>query len=155
MKPFHIRFEADPSLEGIEVLIRAPEENDEVAAIMKRLSGDAQKTFTVYDRFDNIKLLPAENIVRVSVEGKQINIITERGSYYLRQTMRTFESALDERQFVRISRYEIVNLAKVVSFDFTLAGTLQLELAGGMETWASRRCIPAIRKMLTGKEREQ
>ena len=47
---------------------------------------------------------------------------------------------------------EIVNLDKVLRYDFTLAGTLRLELTGGIETWASRRCIPVIRKRLQGKE---
>ena len=59
---------------------------------------------------------------------------------------------LDKKHFLRISRFEIVNLNKVLRYDFTLAGTLRLELAGGIETWASRRCIPAIRKRLLGKE---
>lgn len=152
MKPYEIRFETDPSLDTIEVLIRAPEENEEVAALLKRLSDDSAKTITAYDSYDNMKRLSAEEIVRISVEGKLTHIVTERGSYYLRTSMRNLESALDERQFVRISRYEIVNLSKVTSFDFTLAGTLRLEFAGGMETWASRRCIPAIRKRLAGKE---
>ena len=64
----------------------------------------------------------------------------------------SLKSALDAQRFVRISRYELVNLDMVRKFDFTLGGTLRLELAGGMETWASRRCIPAIRARLKGKE---
>ena len=50
-----------------------------------------------------------------------------------------------------IKKFQIVNLAKVRRYDFTVAGTLRLELAGGMETWASRRCIPEIRRRLKGK----
>lgn len=80
-----------------------------------------------------------------------MNIITSDGSYYLRQTLQGLEEKVDGRRFVRISRYELVNLDRVRRYDFTVAGTLRVELEGGMETWASRRCIPAIRKYL--KER--
>lgn len=152
MKQYELRFERDPTLERVEVLIRAPEENEQVAELLKLLSAPAPETITVFDRHDNRRMIPVGEIVSASVEGKLVHIVTESGSYYLKQAMRTLESALDPRRFVRISRYEIVNLAKVTSFDFTLAGTLRLELAGGMETWASRRCIPQIRRRLTGKE---
>ena len=64
---------------------------------------------------------------------------------------KSLEDILDKQRFVRISRYEIVNLEKILKYDFTVAGTLRIELTGGMETWASRRCIPAIRRRLTGK----
>ena len=152
MRELQIRFEADPALDGIELLIRAPEDDAQVAEIRKRLAGLGRKSLTVFDRFDNPKLIPAEEIVSASVNGKLVEVVTASGSYTTRQTLKNLEAALDGRSFVRISRYEIVNLAKVESFDFTLAGTLRLELTGGMETWASRRCISQIRKRLMGKE---
>ena len=66
--------------------------------------------------------------------------------------MSEFEEKLDPGKFVRVSRFEIVNLDKVTNFDFTLGGTLRLELTGGMETWASRRSIPIIKERLLGEE---
>ena len=69
----------------------------------------------------------------------------------MRQSLHDFEKKLDADNYVGISRYEIINLDKVRKFDFTLGGTLRLELAGGMETWASRRNIPLIRKKLLKK----
>ena len=100
-------------------------------------------------------MLREEQIVLAATDGKLINVVTETGSYYMRQSMKNLESILDSQRFVRISRFEIVNLGKVRRYDFTLSGTLRLELAGGMETWASRRCIPLIRKRLMGKERDR
>ena len=133
MKERKVRFELDPSLEDVEVLIRAPAEDGEVAALLELLGA------------------PADQIVSASVDGKLVNIVTEDGSWYTRRTLQSLEDALDERRFLRVSRYEIVNLTKVQRYDFTVAGTLRLELAGGMETWASRRCIPEIRRRLKGK----
>ena len=81
-----------------------------------------------------------------------VHVVTSNGSWYTRRTLQSLESDLAGRRFVRISRHELVNLDKVVRYDFTIAGSLRLELVGGMETWASRRCIPDIRRRLQGKE---
>ncbi len=150
MKERSVRFELDPSLEGVEVLVRAPAEDGEVAALLELL-GAPPDTVTVFDGSGLIRALAADQIVSASVDGKLVNIVTEDGSWYTRRTLQSLEDALDARRFLRVSRYEIVNLTKVQRYDFTVAGTLRLELAGGMETWASRRCIPEIRRRLKGK----
>ena len=132
------------------MLVRAPAEDGEVAALLELL-GAPPDTVTVFDGSGLIRALAADQIVSASVDGKLVNIVTEDGSWYTRRTLQSLEDALDARRFLRVSRYEIVNLTKVQRYDFTVAGTLRLELAGGMETWASRRCIPEIRRRLKGK----
>ena len=152
MKRISVRFERDESLEEIEILVRAPERDAEVASLLERLSEGPPDALTATDAGGVQCRILVGDVVSLSVSGNQTQLVTEKGSYTLRQTLQSLESALDARQFVRISRYELVNLRKIRKFDFTLSGTLRLELAGGTETWASRRCIPAIRKRLTGKE---
>ena len=151
MRERKIRLELDPALEGIEVLVRAPEEDGEVSALLELLGASPPDTVTVFDGNGLIRALAAQEIVSASVDGKLVSIVTEDGSWYTRRTLQSLEDALDARRFLRVSRYEIVNLTKVQRYDFTVAGTLRLELAGGMETWASRRCIPEIRRRLKGK----
>ena len=151
MKKIVIRFERDPSLETIDVLIRASEQDDAVQALLEQISDPFTKTITVFDDAGNFKTLSMDEIILASTDGKRVNIITEHEHWHIRETMQNLEETLDPAKFVRISRYEIVNLSKVIRYDFTIAGTLRLELMGGMETWASRRCIPAIRKRLLRK----
>lgn len=151
MKKITLRFEHDPSLDHIDVVIRAAARDEEVTALMERLSARPPDSFTVFDGLGNLRALSPDSIILASVEGKLVNIITEDGSWYTRQSLQSLEDTLDKSRFLRISRYELVNLNKVLRYDFTLAGTLRLELEGGIETWASRRCIPAIRKRLLGK----
>ena len=152
MKTIRVHFEPDPALDRIEVTVRAPELDEDVAALMDQLSGHPPDTFMAFDGAGNLCALPAGDIVMASVEGKLVSIVTEDGKWFTRRSLQSLEDELDSRWFIRVSRYELVNLKKVRRYDFTLAGTLRLELAGGMETWASRRCIPAIRKRLLGKE---
>lgn len=152
MKTIRAHFEPEPALDHIDVVIRAPEMDEDVSALMDQLSGHPPDALMAFDGAGNLCSLSAGDIVMASVEGKLVSIVTEDGKWFTRRTLQSLEDELDSRWFIRVSRYELVNLRKVRRYDFTLAGTLRLELAGGMETWASRRCIPAIRKRLLGKE---
>ena len=151
MKKISVRFERDAFLKETEVIIRAPEEDDEVRRLMELVSGNRDDTLVVLDEFENLHKIRTEEIISASVNGKQMIIITIDGCWHLRQTLQSLEEKLEAGRFVRISRFELVNLDRVLRYDFTVAGTLRIELEGGIETWASRRCIPAIRKYL--KER--
>ena len=143
-----ISFEADPSADGVEVTVRARERDGEIDALMERISGEAQETLVVNVADGSLIRISPKDVVSVSVNGKLVQIVTGSDRYTVRQPLHEFEERLEAGRFVRISRYEIVNLDKVTKFDFTLGGTLRLELAGGMETWASRRNSPLIRKKL-------
>lgn len=151
MKKINVIFEKDETLDSIDVTVRASENDTEVSALIDRINvggGD-----TIFVSGGNVTdVVPAGDIVLLTVEGKNVNVITENDRFTARQPLNSLESTLDKKRFVRISRYEIINLAKVVRYDFTLSGTLRIELVGGMETWASRRCIPEIRRHLAGKE---
>jgi len=152
MRKINIRFEREPSLDGIEVVIRASEQDASVAELMERLSDYPEDALTVFDGNGNMRSIAAKEIISASVDGKLVKLVTSDRSWYTRQTLQSLETTLDRRRFVRISRFELINLDKVLWYDFTVAGTLRIELAGGMETWASRRCIPVIRRKLAGKE---
>ena len=147
MKRIRVIFEQNTSLEDVEVVVRAAEKTDEVASLIERISGPPDM-LTVPDA-DGARLkIPISDIVSISICGKDAQIVTEEDRYTVRQPLQNLGKKLEAGRFIRISRYEIVNLDKVRRFDFTLQGTLRLELAGGMETWASRRNIAQIRKKL-------
>ena len=152
MKNIRICFVQDPSLSDIEVTVRASGQDDEVSALMEKIAGREPRTLVVLDGRGNLKTMSEDEIVLASVDDRSVRIITADGIWFSRQPLQSLEEQLDRRFFVRISRYEIVNLRKVTRYDFTISGTLRLELEGGMETWASRRCIPEIRRRLKGKE---
>ena len=152
MKQINIKFEQDPSLDGIDIVIRAPERDSDVADLIEKLSSASTDSITVTDGNGVLAVIKTSDIVLLSVRGKKVDIMTEKERYTARQSLGSIEEQLRGADFIRISRYEIVNLKKIVRYDFTFGGTLRIELAGGMETWASRRCIPLIRRRLAGKE---
>lgn len=152
MSKIIIRFEPDASLDHLEVVVRGPQRDEQAEQWLERLKSLTQSTLTVYDQYGNLNTVPASEVVLVSVEGKTLTVRTQHQDYYAKISLQRLEQALEEHSFVRISRYELVNLKMVQRFEFTGSGTLKLELRGGGSTWASRRCIPAIRRKLEGRD---
>ena len=151
MKEIKTFFERAAALDHIEVTVRAAERDAEVEALLSRVSGAPRETLTVTGTDGTVFNIATDGIISVSVMGKDARIVTADNCYTVRSPLQTLEGRLPGEDFIRSSRYEIVNLRKVLKYDFTLVGTLRLEFEGGMETWASRRCIPAIRERLNGK----
>ena len=147
-----VRFQRDRELDHIDVLVRASERDAQAEELMERISGQPPDTLTVTDTGGATRSIVTEDIISASVRKKLTVLATEDGSYTLRLPLQNLESALAARRFLRISRHELVNMDKIEQYEFLPNGTLRLVLTGGVETWASRRCIPVIRRWLNGKE---
>ena len=152
MKCVSTRFEVEEGRLNIDVLFRASEEDEQVEALMARVADPLSSLLTVRDEADAVVTLPEERIVTISVDNKKLRIAADDGAYWMKMSMQDAEAMLNPSWFLRISRYEIVNLRKVQQFDFSISGTLRIDLEDGTETWASRRFIPAIKRRLQGKE---
>ena len=148
MKPVMVRYEEDPASEQIEVIVRAPKKTPEVEALLSKVSGAFERWVTVSDQTGVLRTIHVSDIVSASVVGRQVNVKTGSGTYHLKQTLQSLEKDLNDPLFLRISRFELINMRKVVRYDFRSGGTLHIELEGGNTAWASRRSIPLIRKRL-------
>ena len=151
MKKLKLRFEQDKTLDKIEIIVRAAEKDAQVTALLESLSKDEPVKLTVLDSGNRASVIDEKDIVFVAAEGKLVRVVTTEGIYKAKQSLQSIESILS-RSFLRVSRFEIINLKKVRKYDFTVGGTLRIEFEDGMETWASRRYIPLIRKRISGEE---
>ena len=151
MKKINVRFERDKTLKDIDIVIRAGERDAQVDALIKTLTDRETEKLTVLDRYNCPSIIDETQIVFVSADGKNVRVTALDGIYRAKQSLQNLEEILS-RKFLRVSRFELVNLSMVRKYDFTIAGTLRIEFDNGMETWASRRYIPQIRKRLSGEE---
>ena len=151
MKKLKLRFEQDKTLDEIEIVVRAAKKDAQVTALLESFAKVEPIKLTVLDSDNRASVIDEKDIVFVAAEGKLVRVVTTEGIYKAKQSLQSIESILN-RSFLRVSRFEIINLKKVRKYDFTLVGTLRVEFDNGMETWASRRYIPLIKERLSGEE---
>ena len=151
MKKINVRFERDKTTDDIDVVIRAAEKDDQIVTLIEKLSTRESVKLTVLDRNNCSCVIDEDEIVFVSADSKNVRVTATSGIYSAKQSLQSIEELLS-RKFLRVSRFELINLSMVRKYDFTIGGTLRIEFNNGMETWASRRYIPLIRQRLSGEE---
>ena len=151
MKKINVRFERDKTTDDIDVVIRAAEKDDQILSLIEKLSTRESVKLTLLDRNNCSCVIDEKEIVLVTADGKNVRVTATGGIYCAKQSLQSIEELLS-RKFLRVSRFELINLSMVRKYDFTIGGTLRIEFSNGMETWASRRYIPLIRQRLSGEE---
>ncbi len=146
-----IRIEIDESLKEPEVVIRTGKDSaftERIVAAIERCDEEDRSKVTVYK--DNVmSLLSQKDIIRVYTEQRKLVVSTAGDKYESKSTLKDLEAMLDPKMFVRISRFEIVNLNKVTGFDFSVAGMIKVLFDDGSSTWVARRYVRAIEQKLS------
>jgi len=68
--------------------------------------------------------------------------------YSIQEKLYELEERLDEGQFFRISKSEIVNLKKIKRLDLSITGTIKVILSDGTESYTSRRNVTKLKQIL-------
>ncbi len=151
-KDVNVRIEKCDDPDTIDILFSASERDEQVEALIKTVSEQLVRKLHVVDGKNQDCIIDESEIISISSQGKKVRILTDSGLYTARRSLQDLEQMISRRKFMRISRYEIVNASRIRTFDFNIRGTLRIEFEGGIETWASRRYIPLIKKHLQGKD---
>ena len=150
MKQMNIKIEIDTSLKESEVIIRTDRKTeliDRIIEAIERCVEDGHPQITAYSG-DKTVLLSQQEIVRVYTENRHVVISTVSGVYEARNSLKKMEEILSPSSFVRISRFEIINLSRVSGFDFSIEGTVQVYFDNGSFTWVSRRYVRIVQHTL-------
>ena len=142
-----VEIKMDSAYTEPKVILMTASMTEEVQRILKRLSEDVPQIISG-SRDEKIEVLHQEDLIRIYADAGKIFAVTEKGQYVLRLRLYELEERLDDRQFVRISNSEIINLRKVDHFDLSFTGTICVSLSTGTTTYASRRYVSRIKKIL-------
>ena len=146
-----VHFREDKSLNQIEVLLSAPERNAQVEELLSR--------FTEKEAFIDLPTeggrtfrLRTDSIIRIYSQNRSNYVCIADETIRTTLSISELASRLGEGGFLRISRFEIINLDKAMHFDFSIVGELKIKMEGDQTVYASRRYIPVIRDYLKGGE---
>lgn len=140
----------DRSVEEVEVLITAQEQNKTVDALYEHIIEFGKKsleTLTAYQD-DIAKIVNVADIFRIYTGNQKVYIQTHHGEYAIRYRLYELEAVLDKKEFLRISNSEIVNVKKIRDIDLSITGRICIRFADNSQTYVSRRYIPKIKKSL-------
>ncbi|MBO7662462.1 MAG: LytTR family transcriptional regulator DNA-binding domain-containing protein [Clostridia bacterium] len=148
--PVHVEIQIDPKCHDPVILIRTDQKTPLVEDIVHAIESCMENSYPLIAGYRNseMELLSQRDIIRVYVEARKVRICTGEGVYDSRKTLAWLETVLNPDRFVRISRFEIVNIRKIARFDFNIAGTVQIVFDDGSVTWAARRHVRAIQQAL-------
>ena len=154
----NIEVRIDPDCHDPVILIRTDQKTQEVENIVHAIENCVESRYPliVGYRENMMELLSQRDIVRAYVEARRVRIGTEKGIFESHKSLSYLEQLLNPERFIRISRFEIVNIRKIASFDFSRAGTVHIRFDDGTVTWAARRHVRTIQQALerieTGEE---
>ena len=133
-----------------KVLIYTASESEQVEGIKYAIENAARTMYAPILVSDDgcYRVISQRDIYRIRTNGREVILDTADGSHTGGGTLAKYEHELDEERFFRISQSEIINLYKVKSFDFNLAGTVGVEFDNGIKSWVARRCVKPLRDKL-------
>ncbi len=136
---------ADP-----KVTIRAREKSAMVENIIRAVESASDSGYPqiAANLDDMLTLVAQSDIIRVHTEGRHVILQTKDAQYTVKKSLYALEEELNPSRFIRISQSEIINLYMVKCFDLNTAGTIGVELEGGIKSWVSRSRVKDIKLML-------
>lgn len=142
-----LEIKLDPAYPEPKVVLLTAAMTDEVNQIVSRLSDQTPQILSGI-RQEKLEVIDQNDLIRIYASAGKVFAVTSKGEYTLRLRLYELEQRLDPSRFVRISNSEIVNIRKVASFDLRYTGTICVALQNGTVTYASRRYVPQIKKLL-------
>lgn len=142
-----LEIKLDPAYPEPKVVLLTAAMTDEVNQIVSRLSDQTPRILSGI-RQEKLEVIDQNDLIRIYASAGKVFAVTGKGEYTLRLRLYELEQWLDPSRFVRISNSEIVNIRKVASFDLRYTGTICVALQNGTVTYASRRYVPQIKKLL-------
>ena len=145
-----LRLEEDPSRNDIEVSIRYPAMNAVVRRMVSSIKAiDAQITC---DSSDGAKTIRVSDIYYVESLDKVAIVFCEKEK--IRTAFRLYQLAeqLADKGFVQISKYCIVNIAKLDRIKPLLNSRMEAVLTNGVRLCVTRKYLADIKRMLRDDE---
>ena len=143
-----VRARIDNSFETPEIQVCNNELTQQIKQLVEDISVYVNEGITGTDARGEKVVIPTRDIQRIYTENQRVMVQDAKGIYSTQEKLYELEERLDEGQFFRISKSEIVNLKKIRRLDLSLTGTIKVILSDGTETYTSRRNVTKLKQIL-------
>ena len=137
----------DENLDENIIKIYANSYNKDIENIKRSLEATNINKLVVF-KDDETYLLEYEEIIRCTSKNKGVFIESKNGEYKSRMRLYELYERFDKNKFIKISRYEIINLDYVKKLDLSFKGTIAVEFKNGSISYVSRRYLKEFKKAL-------
>ena len=96
---------------------------------------------------DQLYIININDLFLIYSENGKVYAKTSDSTYLIKYRLYQLEEFLD-RNFIRISNSEIINIKKVKNLDFEVLGTIKINFINNTYTYSSRRFIKKIKDYL-------
>ena len=142
-----IEIKIDNEQKEPKIIIITDKTTDENDLLIKKLSEDKIRVISGF-RDGVFEILQPNDIVRIYSANQKVYVVTNKGEFTTKLRLYELEEFLNQNQFIRISNSEIINLKMIRNFDLSFTGTIRVVLINGQVTFASRRYVAKIKKVL-------
>lgn len=129
------------------VKIYASKHTDDLDALSATLLQRGTDKLLVFDDM-GAHLIDSKSIIRFYSENGKVYCDTTQGNYVTRLRLYEIAIKLNKKNFIQISRFEIVNLDYVVRLDLSFTGTIMLETKNKKYSYVARRYLKQFKETL-------
>ena len=142
-----IKYDIQDKYKEIEIHLCNNEKNSEIMSMHETLVNLLEMKIKVVKEQES-KFVASSQIIRIYSENKKVYIRTKDDCYGVKERIYTLEEQLKDKDFVRISNSELVNVNEIEKLDMSSAGTIKMHMKNGDVTYVSRRYVSKIKKVL-------
>ena len=143
----NIEIRIDEKYKEDKITIEASKITDELSNIINTIKSLDQVKLTVHLE-DETYFINVKDIETIYSSDKKVFIKANGNEYVCKQRLYELEELLPNRDFIRISNSEIINLNKVKSINTKFIGSIVITFYSGYVTYSSRRYINKIKEIL-------
>ena len=137
----------DETCERPQVKIYTKAVTEEVEKIRDALTAVGIEKI-VGQKGDEVFLMDYGDILRIYAQDKSVYAVAGGENYRLRLSLASCEERLRAHRFLRISRFDIINLDYVKKLDLSFTGTIAVEMKNSDVVYVSRRNLRGFKEAL-------
>lgn len=109
---------------------------------------NSNKNIIVGFQNEQVYILNYNDIIRFYAEDKKIYIETKTDTFISRLRLYEIEERVYDKNFIKISRYEIININYVKKIDLSFKGTIAVKMDNNKVSYVSRRSLKDFKNIL-------